>query len=358
MGLLSWFKKKPEGAQAPSAEETAPPGAAEIAEALGSPDGAERVDASRALLDRWRAGDREAAAALAGRLGDLLEDTEGAVRTAALAAVRLLRRGEEVEKHASAVLALLADPVPQVRTAAVWSAARLPGEAARAQLRAVLGSEDEPMRFAAACALSELRDPAAIPELTAALREEHRRQEALSAIMSLADPAALPQVSALFEDRSLGEFDRTLAAAALARLGDPRGGEHLAARVAEGSDDAPIAAEWAGRLGVQEATAALEEVADREGDAARGAALRALGRLHASGAEARLLALLRSPGEAEDLRMDAAEGLAELATPPAIEALGSLVTEEGELGPLCRELLAEIAANEASSRPDEPAKEP
>jgi HEAT repeat protein len=235
-----------------------------------------------------------------------------------------------------------------VRTTAVWSAASVPGETARAQVRAVLSSEEEPLRFAAACALSELGDAAALPELTSALREDHRRQEALSAILSLGNPGALPQVSALFEDESLGEFDRTLAAAVLRRLGDARGSDHLCARIAEGSDDAPIAAEWAGRLGVAEAIPALEEAAGREGDPARGAALRALGRLQAPGAEDRLLALLRSPEEAEDLRMDAAEGLAEVGSPQALDALSALSHQEGELGSLCRELLAEVAANQRS----------
>ncbi|MFL5453548.1 MAG: HEAT repeat domain-containing protein, partial [Myxococcales bacterium] len=219
--------------------------------------------------------------------------------------------------------------------------------------RALLTCEEEPLRLAAACAHSELGDSAAVPELTAALREDHRRQEALSALMSLGDAAALPSVAALFEEESLGEFDRTLAAAALRRMGDPRGAEHLCARIAEGSDDAPIAAEWAGRLGVGEAVTALEDTAEREGDPARGAALRALGRLQAPGAEDRLLAIVRSAEEAEDVRMDAAEGLAELGTAPALDALTALSREEGELASLCRELLAEVAANQRLLHPKE-----
>ncbi|MFL5405555.1 MAG: HEAT repeat domain-containing protein, partial [Myxococcales bacterium] len=117
--------------------------------------------------------------------------------------------------------------------------------------------------------------------------------------------------------------------------------------------DAPIAAEWAGRLGVGEAVMALEDTADREGDPARGAALRALGRLQAPGAEDRLLAIVRSTDEAEDVRMDAAEGLAELGTAPALDALTALSREEGELASLCRELLAEVAANQRLQHPKE-----
>jgi HEAT repeat protein len=200
------------------------------------------------------------------------------------------------------------------------------------------------MRFAAACALSEVQDLAAMPELTAALRDDHRRQEAISALMTLGYAAALPALRELFDDESLGEFDRTLVAAAMARFGDARGAAHLVERIERAGDDRPIAAEWAGRLGVKEAEAALTALADEEGDPARGAAMRALGRLKAPGAEERLLNVARSDEFADDLRMDAAEGLAELGTPGALESLKKLAEGESELAQLCRELLAEVAA--------------
>jgi HEAT repeat protein len=356
MGLFSsWFKKGTDAKAAGAAEVREPEAAREtvdeLAEALAAPDGAVRVDAARVLLDRWRAGDGQAAAAIALRVEELFEDPEPQVRIAALGAVRMMRKPENLEKHASAVLALLADRAAQVRTAAVWTAARLPGPEARQQVRALLESTEEPMRFAAACALSDQGDAAALPQLVAALREDYRRQEALSALMSLGDAAAVPGIAELFEDESLGEFDRTLAAAALARLGDARGAAHLVERVASDGDDRPIAAEWAGRLRIAEAVPALEDVAAAEGDPARGAALRALGRLGASGVEERLLAIATSADEAEDLRMDAAEGLAEIGSPSAIVALRSLANEPGELGPLAKELLAEIALNQSENPP-------
>jgi len=64
------------------------------------------------------------------------------------------------------------------------------------------------MRFAAACALAEARDSAALPELLAALRDDHRRQEALSALMAVGDPAAVPELEKLLEEESVGDFDR------------------------------------------------------------------------------------------------------------------------------------------------------
>ncbi|MFN2546450.1 MAG: HEAT repeat domain-containing protein [Myxococcales bacterium] len=350
MGIFSsLFGSRPAEPEKPEPEvnEEEAPGVAleQLREALDSSEGALRVDGARALIERWRAGDLQAAEAIAPRLAELLEDSEPLVRLAALGGVRLLRKPENLEKCASAVVALLADAVPQVRVAAVWASLRLPGDAARTQVRALLDSAEETMRFAAACALSDARDPAALPELTAALHDDHRRQEALSALMSLGDAAALPEVARLFEEESLGEFDRTLVAAAMARFGDARGGAHLVERIEHNGDDRPIAAEWAGRLGVQEAVPALSELADEEGDPARGAAMRALGRLRAAGAEQRLLDVAGSDEFADDLRMDAAEGLAELGTPIAMELLKKLAEGEGsELSQLCRELLAEVAA--------------
>jgi HEAT repeat protein len=342
MGLFSWLKKDPTPS-GPEPEQESEPETGALADGLSAPDGGVRVDCARALVDRCRNGDPAAAEALGVRLPDLLVDDEPMVRAAALSASRIVRQ-QEPERVASGVLALLADPVAQVRTSAVWASARLSGETARAQVRAVLRSEEESMRFAAACALSEVGDSAALPELTAALADGHRRQEALSALLTLGDAAALPAIAGLFDDEMLGEFDRTLAAAALARLGDARGGTHLAERVAASSDDAPVAAEWAGRLRVQQAVPALEELSGREGDPARGAALRALGRLRVSGAEARLLAIARDANTADDLRMDAAEGLAELGSESALAALRELAAQGGELGELCGELLAEVQA--------------
>lgn len=349
MGLFSslFGKKAAQEAPAEPATETAGAGAPldELEAALEAREGALRCDAARALLERWRGGDAEAAGIIAPRLSALLDDDEPLVRLAALSGVRLLRKPENLARCASGVLALLADPAPQVRTAAVWAAVRLPGDEARGQVRAALESREEPMRFAAACALSEVRDAAALPELTAALRDEHRRQEALSALMSLGDAAALPDIGRLFEDSSLGDFDRTLSAAALSRLGDARGAAHLVSRLEEDADDRPIAAEWAGRLGVQEAAPALSALADADGDVAQGAAMRALGRLRAPGAEERLLRIAAAPERDEDLRMDAAEGLAELGTPPALALLRQLAGEApGELQQLCQELLSEVAA--------------
>src|SRR5439155_3046976 len=331
MGLFSsLFGSKPTQEAEPEVNEDEAPGVAleELAAALDSPEGALRVDAARALIERWRGGDPQAAEAIAPRLTDLLEDPEPLVRIAALSGVRMLRKPDNLEKCASGTLALPADPVAQVRVAAVWASLRLPGDAARTQVRALMGSTEETMRFAAACALSEVQDLAALPELTAALRDDHRRQEAISALMTLGYAAALPAIRELFDDESLGDFDRTLVAAALARFADRRGAMHLVERIERDADDRPIAAEWAGRLGVNEAIPALSELADVEGDPARGAAMRALGRLGALGAEERLLRVAGSEEMADDLRMDAAEGLAELGTPNALELLKKLASAE------------------------------
>jgi len=156
----------------------------------------------------------------------------------------------------------------------------------------------------------------------------------------------VPEIAKVFEDDSLGEFDRTLAAAALARFGDARGARHLVARLESDADDRPIAAEWAGRLGVQEAIPALDDLAGTDGDAAQGAAIRALGRLKAPGAEQRLIRIASDGAAPEDLRMDAAEGLAELGSPQGLDLLRELAAEgPEELRQLCADLLAEVQAD-------------
>jgi HEAT repeat protein len=352
MGLFSWLggKKSPEPEAVEEEDAELQPGVPneELKDALTAADGGLRVDASRALLERWRSGDAEAAEAIAPVLHELLDDSEPLVRRAALHGVQLLRKPENLERCASGVLALLADPVPQVRIAAISAAVLLPGEAARAQVRAALTSQDESMRFSAACALGGKQDSSALPELIAGLRDGYRRQEALTALMSLGDAAAVPELSALFDDESLEPFDRTMTAAALARFGDARGKEYLAERLDDTSDDRPIAAEWAGRLGVQEAIPALEELSETEEDPARGAALRALGRLKAPGAEQRLSAIAEDPEAAPDLRMDAAEGLAELG---ALATLEKLAAGDDELSDLCKQLVIEVNSIAAAEEP-------
>ena len=344
MGLFSWLggKKSPEPETVEDDQDAElQPGVSneDLKDALKAANGGQRVDASRALIERWRSGDVDAATAIAPVLHELLDDSEPLVRRAALHGVQLMRKPENLERCASGVLALLADPVPQVRIAAISAAVVLPGEAARAQVRAALSSEDESMRFSAACALGGKQDSAAMPELIAGLRDGYRRQEALTALMSLGDAAAVPEIGALFDDESLEPFDRTMTAAALARFGDARGKEYLAERLGDSSDDRPIAAEWAGRLGVQEAIPALEELSETDEDPARGAALRALGRLKAPGAEQRLSAIAEDPEAAPDLRMDAAEGLAELG---ALATLEKLAAGDDELADLCKQLVIEV----------------
>src|SRR5207253_1812527 len=76
MGLLSWLKKGASDAPQPAGPGDEPESVPELAEALSSGNGAARVDAARALLDRWRSGDLAAAEAVVGRLAGLLEGPE------------------------------------------------------------------------------------------------------------------------------------------------------------------------------------------------------------------------------------------------------------------------------------------
>src|SRR4051794_2105539 len=108
MGIFSsLFGSKPAAPEPPPEEvnEDEAPGVPveELREALDSPDGALRVDASRALLERWRNGDLPSAEIIAPRLSQLLDDSEPLVRVAALQGVRLLRKPENLAKCESGV---------------------------------------------------------------------------------------------------------------------------------------------------------------------------------------------------------------------------------------------------------------
>jgi hypothetical protein len=97
MGLFSSLfggKKETPARPEPEANEDEAPGIPleELREALDSPDGGLRVDAARALIERWRGGDAQAAEAIAPRLPELLDDGEALVRLAAVGGVRLRRK--------------------------------------------------------------------------------------------------------------------------------------------------------------------------------------------------------------------------------------------------------------------------
>jgi HEAT repeat protein len=355
MGILSWLSGKKTAElpaaepQEPAEEEQLP--VAQLAAELAEIAPERRIDAARALLERWRAGDAEAASALAPHVHELLADPEPSMRLVALAAVHLFRKPENIDRCASGVLAALNDGVAQVRTAAVWAAAALPTEAARVQLHAALESREEPLRFAAACALANRQDAAAVPELLRAVHEGVRRQEAVAALITLGDPSCVPDLVQLFEgedEAALEPFDKTSVAAALAKFGDARGAAWLVERIENDGDDGPIAVDWAARLGVQDAVPALLELAENEGSHARGAAVRALGTLRAPGAEERLRGILDDEEEPPELRMDAAEGLADLGTPSAIAALKAHSGGGDELAEVCAELVVQLAAQEAA----------
>ena len=292
---------------------------ADVLDAVDSADGGARVDGSALLVARAREGrDPEAVAALVARWPKLLADPEDQVRRRALTATGIVPASPERDL---AAFALLDDKHPQVRAQAVWTAAQLALGAWAGRVKGRLGDASAMVRFAAAAALAQAQDAAGFDELVAALDDPTTRLEAIQALADLGSDHALAPLHSLFERPLLDGMDKVQCAGALAKLGDEAGRAHLLDAL-DGNDDlAPLAAGWLGDLGVTEAISKLEALAEDPSSMARGPALQALAALHADGAEARLVRVLSDDGEETEARLDAAEGLALLATPGARNAL-------------------------------------
>jgi HEAT repeat protein len=131
-------------------------------------------------------------------------------------------------------------------------------------------------------------------------------------------PASLPAIQGLFQRLMLPPFERTQAAGAMAKLGDPEGGRHLLKRTQRRwSLDRAFAIELCGDVQVTGALERLLEILQDVDDPYRGAAARGLGRLRDPRALEPLINLFEEAGISDDLRLDAAEGLCLLGIPQA-----------------------------------------
>lgn len=276
---------------------------AAAAETLGDAGGDEH-DRAREGLETLAA-DKEAAvrfAALAGigRIGDAraldavlprFDDEAPMVREVAVIAAAQLRDPRALPR----VRRALADTHPQVRFQAVISLAELDGEGARVALFTALADDDAAVRGNAAAALATLdADPATADRLAKLLRDPDAnvRVEAALALAKAGDLRAAKELARhLDNDRAfevieaiaaLGARDRAddlakvaraflrpldlkaAAAAALAKLGDPRGAAVLRdiARAFR-SDGRTYVAETIGMLGLVDLSDELVALAER-----------------------------------------------------------------------------------------------
>jgi hypothetical protein len=159
--------------------------------------GAPRVEDPRGLSLEWNAAAPEQ---LIQRLGD----ARPAVRRRAVQQL-----GRQGAAAAPLLLGLLTkSPSALARRHAVWAAARIDGDAARAVARQALNDQDETVRHAALHSVGLRKDGAALPQLLQLLRSEspHNRRAAAEALGRLEDRtavAALLSAAAAPADRAL-----------------------------------------------------------------------------------------------------------------------------------------------------------
>jgi HEAT repeat protein len=292
--------------------------------ALMDLDGEQRTEQARlaaavALYDlaaeddsRWP----ELAAALPRLLSSKLS---GVRRTVLALAALVLERGE-----AEGLLAArLTDEAEEVRMEAAGQLADLATPTIRASLAPALNDPAFAVRFEAARGMAAVHHSAGLDVLVEALDRADLRYRALGALAELGDLRALPAVQRLYGRWFLPYFERTQAAGALVKLGDPSGAAHLLARTRRRrwgwSADRALAIELCGEVKVPGAFERLSELLrDRQDDAAsRGAAARGLGRLGDARALPLLVEALEDADSSDELKLDAAEGLCRLELPEA-----------------------------------------
>lgn len=252
---------------------------------------------------------------LAPAIPRMISDKQEEVRRGGIRLGALMLHPDEAEPF---LTARLSDPVSRVRMEAAGQLADLARPSARGALAALLEDPSFAVRFEAARGIAALQHPAGLEVLLEALDKNDLRFRALGALGQLADPRALPNVRAVFKRWLLNHFERTQAAAVLARLGDPEGQRYLIERTkVRRAVDRMMAVELLGELEFPGAIVRLLELLDDRRESARGAAARGLGRSKDPRAEERLVALAREDGAGDELVLDAIEGLCHVSLPRA-----------------------------------------
>ncbi|MFL5318929.1 MAG: HEAT repeat domain-containing protein [Myxococcaceae bacterium] len=224
----------------------------------------------------------------------------------------------EEEEAAELFAKQLADKSPDVRIEAAGQLADLARPDSRGALAAALNDDNLSVRFEAARGMAALHHSSGLEVLTEALEDDLLRFRALGALAELGDAQALPAIRKVFRKFFLSAFERTQAAGAMAKLGDPEGGKHLLERTRrKWSTDRALAIELLGELKIPGALERLLQIVRDRKDTARGAAARGLGRLGDRTALDALLSVFEERQAPEDVRLDAAEGLVLLKDPQA-----------------------------------------
>jgi len=301
-----------------------------------------RAEAAEAICDAAADAPDDALPDFAPDVVRLLNDQQVEVRCAGLAlAAEVLPPAEAKDL----LVRNVGDRAPRVRVEAVGRLADLALPEARGALAAALEDEVSSVRFEAARGMAALKHSAGLETLLAALDDPELRFRAAAALAHLGNPDAVPRLKRAFTSWFLPAFDKTQMAGALARLGDPAGGEHLLRRARRGwAMDRAMAVELLGEVKVPGAKERLLEVLSAPDDDARGAAARGLGRLGDSTALAPLLAVLDEAGVPDHVRLDVAEGLLLLDPAAAHARLSTLKLDDPDATTELALLLEEFEA--------------
>ncbi len=266
----------------------------------------DRINAARTLV-RLCVEDPHRGPELQAHIPRLLHDKDERVRRAGVALGAAALPPEEAEAFLGA---RLTDKSYEVRLEAVGQLADLALPTSRGMFAAALQDGSFEIQFEAARGMASLHHPAGLEVLVRALDNTHLRFRALGALAELGDANALPAIRRLFHRLLLPAFERTQAAGAMVRLGDPSAVSHLFARTKKKwSTDRALAVELLGEVKADGARERLLEILRSPKDNCRGPAARGLGRLGDRSAIPELARVLEEPGVPEDLLLDAAEGL-------------------------------------------------
>jgi HEAT repeat protein len=271
-----------------------------------SKKGEARLEAARLIFEL--ATDSEAPTnELASILPRLLGDPDEGIRRVGVAlAARVLPPNEAED----VLVARASEPSTSVRLEAVGQLADLARPSTRPVLAAALEDVDFSVRFEAARGMAALHHGAGLEVLIQALDREHLRFRALGALAELGDARALPAIRRLHRRWMLNGFERSQAAGAMARLGDPEGASWLLERTRRRrGGDRSLAVELLGEVKADGAFERLRQILEDPRDPSRGAAARGLGRLGDPRAVPVLVRVLEAPEGGVDLHLDAAEGL-------------------------------------------------